>query len=265
MDGGRVVRGESFTVRTQPGRDLLWIMRVHPLEAASLAMYAGGERVGVRVIPQQPGQWLEVASLIPAALVTNERTTLSTTAFSKVHAGHAGAVAPAPAAPGQGVYLPSFHWVYQGDLRADDTLRYPAPPATFAGGVTLVGRALAYEPATRVLTVRLEWRADEQASAGDGVDAKLFIHLYDAQGRLVEAPNAQFDGRPGGGALPPANWLPGIWREEYTLRLDAVPTGRYRVALGLYAPTGDMARFPVTGEGADADRRLFIGAVEVGP
>jgi hypothetical protein len=245
LDGGRVLREEAFTISTQPGQDLLWIVRVHPFEAADLELRVNGERVGVRHVPAQPGEWLEIASLIPGATIRDQRTRLQITVKD-----------------GAAAYLPFYHWFYQGTFAPDTHSVNAAAPAIFAGAITLKGRALAYDPGTRTLTLTLDWEA---GGGVEGMDAKLFVHLYAPDGTLIELPGAQFDGRLGGGTLPPANLLLGTLREVVTLYLDAVPAGTYRVAVGLYRPTGTLERYAVTGDGADSERRLFVGEVVVAP
>ena len=72
----------------------------------------------------------------------------------------------------------------------------------------------------------------------------MFVHLYDPNGKLLEG--AQIDQRPGGGVLSPANWLPGLVRDSYTLTVpkDVLP-GIYQVAIGLYDPV-TLERFNVS-------------------
>src|SRR5262249_50723708 len=64
LDGGRLISGgEEMTIATQPGQDLLWIMRVHPVNRAQLAIFVDDKQIGTRVIPPSPGWWLEIATL----------------------------------------------------------------------------------------------------------------------------------------------------------------------------------------------------------
>ncbi|MBX3085809.1 MAG: hypothetical protein KF716_29495 [Anaerolineae bacterium] len=249
MDGGRILRGESMQITTQPNKPLLWIMRVHPLEAVELEVRVNDQIVAYPHIFAQAGQWLEVAAMIPASFITGDQTRFSLT----ISGGSATSA-----------YLPFSHWFFQGDPQPDDAIQHPAPPAVFADKITLAGRQIDYAPSARTLTLILEFQHDETLGALFGLDAKLFVHLYDPQGKLMELPGAQYDGRLGSGTLPPANWLPGTLRETVELQLPPdLPAGTYRVAIGLYNPTGGLARYPVTGDGADSDRRLFIGEITV--
>jgi hypothetical protein len=118
---------------------------------------------------------------------------------------------------------------------------------------------LNYDAAQRQLIVQTAW---SPVGFTRGIDAKLFVHLYDQAGLLRE--DAQSDQRLGGGAIPLSNLLPGVLNEQSVINLPAsVPAGRYRVAIGLYQADGDQARLMITGETADLERRLFIGEIEV--
>ena len=76
--------------------------------------------------------------------------------------------------------------------------------------------------------IGLYWQTDGTAQG----DYKIFIHILDADGGNV----AQADVRPGQGALPPGNWLPGGFRDTISVNLSAIPEGHYRVVMGLYDP-----------------------------
>jgi hypothetical protein len=90
----------------------------------------------------------------------------------------------------------------------------------------------------------------------------VFVHLYTSDDQFIK--DVQIDSRPGGGAVPIANVLPGLFRDSYTLTLpEAVLPGTYRIVIGLYNPvTGE--RWPVTGDGVASERRVIIGTIEVG-
>lgn len=232
LDGGRAVDAEeSFTVQAQPGRDLLLATRLHPFSRGTLAIYADGVYVARRWIPDLPGAWLDVFTLIPAAQVT----------------GGALRITVVPDTPG--AYLPHWHTVYQGDYRAD-----AAPPGALTtyqdGAITLVSAGLT--PAADALRVALRWHSDGAAQG----DYKVFVHLLGADGAIA----AQADARPGGGALPPGNWLPGTLRDELVVNLIGVPPGRYRAVMGLYDPLTGARLAPAVG--GDETAALLIGEVE---
>ncbi|MCC7447655.1 MAG: hypothetical protein IT324_09575 [Anaerolineae bacterium] len=247
LDGGRLITGgEEMTIATQPGQDLIWITRVHPRNAATLGVSVNGKQIATRVIPPIPGQWMEIATLIPGTLITGTQTQL------RIEANITD--------PTVGHYMPYYHWFYQGTYHADTASTLPGPGATFNESIILVGRRLAYNSDQRMVSVDLSWQLDPTKPTPT-TDAKVFIHLYDPNGKLLEG--VQIDQRPGGGVLPPANWLPGLVRDSYTLTVpkDVLP-GTYQVAIGLYDPV-TLARFNVLGDGVGSDRRLFIGTVEI--
>ncbi|MFN8420833.1 MAG: hypothetical protein U0528_16560 [Anaerolineae bacterium] len=269
MDGGRTLRDEEMFITVTPGQDVLWIMRVHPYQEQPLDFqlipydynsFTLLEPLGVfewlpsRIIPQQAGQWIEVAILIPHNLVDR---------FAKLTDGNQYKLRIRSYAL-QGTYQPYYHWFYSGNYQANAVT--PQNPAIFGVRQTkiqLSQHSLVYDAVTKRLTLTATWEALQSSGTAPFADSKLFIHLYDEQGKLVELPGAQFDRRPGDGAVPLVNLLPGAFTESYTLDLSNVPAGTYRVAMGLYQPTGTMERLPVEGDGADQDRRLFIGTIEV--
>ena len=157
--------------------------------------------------------------------------------------------------------MPYYHWFYQGTYHANSNGTLPGPGATFGDTIKLAGRQLVYYPDTRTIKVDLEWDAGGWISYYplNLVDAKIFVHLYDQEGNII----VQSDQRPGNGALPPANWLPGILRDTFTLTIPGdLHAGKYRVAVGMYDPVTNV-RLHVVGEGSDQDNRLFIGAIEI--
>jgi hypothetical protein len=258
-DGGRLLTGaESFTIRTIPGRDLLWITRVHPRAAAAVTLMINGAAVAARYQPGgEGGAWLDIVSVVPGRLITTDRTRLGVQVRS-------------------GVYMPYRHWFYSygaGGYQPAPTPDLPHVAAPFdgppgaPGRVWLRGVRVTVTPAVLgnpgQLSVEVAWEADS-ANPPTG-DAKVFVHLYKGPD---QPPVAQFDGRPGGGALPPANWLPGSLTETYTVRLP-YEAGTYQVALGLYDP-GTGLRYTMqtvpsstgTNPAAPPDR-LFLAPVVV--
>ncbi|MDW8298323.1 MAG: hypothetical protein RML95_03200 [Anaerolineae bacterium] len=240
-DGGRLLTGgEQFKIRTQAGRDLLWIMRVQAQYPISLRLYADGQPIGTRVVPEIKGKWIEIASLVPRELITGESLTLRV---------EVDGVAD------YGFYLPYHHWFYQGDYQREEL---NSIVATFADSVALNAADVAYNAAARTLTLDLTW----SLLAESPFDAVVFMHIYDQSGKLLES--AQRDVRVGAGALPPANWLPDrAYRERHVLELpDDLPRGEYRVAVGLYDPR-TLTRHAARSALADAEQRVFIGAFDI--
>jgi len=237
-DGGRVLTGgEAFTLRTTPGEDLLLVTRVHGRTSAALTIYADGREVARRVQPGVPGRWTEIPTLIPAAQVAGDRTRI------RIEVETAD-----PAA----TYLPYYHWAYQGAFAPEAPDEEPRATFGAAGEVRLAAANARLDAGTVAVTLR--WIGPAPGS-GDGV---VFVHLYNTS-ETDAPPLAQAVARPGGGALPPANWLPRAVEDRYELVLPrGLPADRYAVAIGLFeAATG--ARYPAAGEGATADGRLFIG------
>jgi hypothetical protein len=246
MDGGRLLSGgEAFKVVSRPGQDLLWVIRVHARHRLLLRLYANDQLVGVRLVPAIPGTWLEIASLVPANLISQTNTRLQVEVESNDPSGY---------------YMPYQQWFYAGN--------YPQQPPTEA---LLATFAAATEPATPLialkkadlsqtsatLSLELTWQLLNSAPQ----DSVLFVHLYDDQGKLRE--DVQFDGRPSGGTLPLANWLPAPFGQQIQLALPAtLPAGTYQVAIGLY-DAESFVRMRPNGKGADAEGRLFIGEIAI--
>ncbi|GAB4412700.1 MAG: hypothetical protein Kow00106_07410 [Anaerolineae bacterium] len=248
-DGGRVLTGgEEFTLRTHPGEDLLLVTRVHGRDSVPLAIYVNGELMAWRVQPAVPGRWLEIVTLVPGEKISGAQSQVRIVADT----GQTDAA-----------YLPYYHWAFQGHFVVP-TLPDSPPVATFGEQgtirvreVTLEYTPAGYEGAGQV-TVHVTW----QGPADDTGDGVAFVHLYNTD-NLDTEPLAQVTARPGGGVLPPANWLPGLLSDSYTVSLpQGLKPGTYTVALGLFdARTGE--RYAVRGQAAGTDRRLFIGTITV--
>ncbi|MBN1202752.1 MAG: hypothetical protein JXJ20_12940 [Anaerolineae bacterium] len=241
-DGGRVITGgETFTLRTRQGEDLLLVTRLHGRASVPLAVSVNDRRLTQRVQPSVPGRWLEVVTWVPADRITGSETVIR--------------IEPQITDPTVEAYLPYYHWAYQGIFEPQEA-GDAAPIATFgqAGAVRLLDYSLTQQAGS--FEVGLTWLGDAPGT-GDGV---VFVHLY---GDTNAEPVAQTVSRPAGGVLPPGNWLPGPIQDVYTVTVqDDLPPGQYAVAIGLYdARTG--IRYPVSGEGADSTGRLFIGVVTI--
>jgi hypothetical protein len=234
MDGGRRINGEeSFTLITQPGQDLILVTRLHSADAGTFDVYANDLLVATRVIPSLPGAWLEVPMLIRASFVT-EATRIRIVPHTS------------------GDYMPYYHWAYQGNyppyLDREPIARTPA------GEIQMYRAGSSVDEQSHILTVDIGWNT---LSGAQG-DYKIFVHVVDADGQNV----AQADVRPGRGALPPGNWLPGGFRDTITVDLSGVAPGTYRVFMGMYDPiTGERVDFGYAYE--IVDRAMDIGQIEV--
>ncbi len=134
---------------------------------------------------------------------------------------------------------------------AEPTIPYEPVGVDFGPGfATLVGYRLdppevrAGEP----FTVTLIWRA----GFTDDIPRSVFVHIAppDAPAPLA----AQHDGWPAGGARPTHTWVQGeIITDPHPL--PGLPSGKYQIRVGLYAPDGE--RMPVTfGPESPPDRAL---------
>ena len=102
------------------------------------------------------------------------------------------------------------------------------------------------------LLLPLVWRADTALQTR----YKVFLHLLDAQGRLV----AQHDSEPGGGLAPTTAWTPGarVLDRRALILPDQLPQGSYTLIVGLYTGDDPGQRLRV----GDADH-LVLGTLEI--
>lgn len=238
-DGGRVLTGgETFTLTTHPGADLLLVTRVHGRESTPLTVYANGERVASRVQPALPGRWVEIVTLVEAHIITDVETRIRIDS--------------------DGVYMPYYHWAYQGAFEAAPQ-GADRPAAEFGDNAQIDLMDVAVSGAPGQVDVTVTWRGPA-AQTGDGV---VFVHLYN-RNEIATEPIAQVVMRPAGGVLPPENWLPGTIEDTYTVLLpDDLQPGDYVVALGLFDNRSGQ-RYPVASDTLLVDDgRLFIGDITV--
>ncbi len=239
-DGGRVLTGgEAFSITTRPGDDLLLVTRVHGRASVPLTIYVNGKPTATRVQPAVPGRWIEIATLVDGSLITGQTTRIRISS--------------------DGVYMPYAHWAYQGDFEPrlpDDAVAAVAAFGT-EGQVRLLDFAIGR--ASGEIRLELTWQGPAPQT-GDGV---VFVHLYN-RGEINVEPVVQTVTRPAGGVLPPENWLPGQFFDNYSITLpDDLPPGTYQIALGIFDNrTGQ--RYPVAAETLHVDDgRLFIGEITV--
>ena len=216
LDGGRVVSGGmSFQVATRSGQPLWIVARLHSRQAGAVQVAVDGHHVGRWTYPGLPGAWLETLFFVPAEAVTGERTEIRLDA-------EAAEVAP------------YYFWFLQGTLQEEPIAIPRSVDVTFDGELRLLGFALAQDVLRpgQVLSTTLYW----QTGAPVESDAKVFLHLYDAQGTL----GPQTDGWPVYGTRPPYTWQVGeVVRDPRALALPSdLPPGRYVLEVGLY----DQAR-----------------------
>jgi len=235
MDGGRRINGEeTFTLDTQAGQDLILVTRLHPANVGSYAVYVNDTLIAERVIPSLPGAWLEVPTLIPAEFVT-EQTVIRIVPLT---AGNS--------------YMPYTHWAYQGDY-APQTFD-ESPVTSFQDGA-IVLQSVETELTDRRLDLTLTWAQPADTPLPKG-DYKLFVHVVDQDGNIV----AQADTRPGSGALPPGNLLPGAFTDALTIDLTEAANGDYQLMIGLYDPITNERLMPLNG---DEYGRFLLGTIEL--
>jgi mannosyltransferase len=122
----------------------------------------------------------------------------------------------------------------------------------WANGVALTEAAYTTEtqPGGGV-TIDLKWQARQPIER----DYVVFVHLYDAAGRLV----AQHDGRPAGGSRPTAEWTPGRGvPDPHGLMAPLDALGVMTLRVGLYDSQSGQ-RLPLASGGESAE----IGYVRV--
>ncbi len=244
-DGGRVLTGgEEFTIRTIPGQDVLLVTRVHGrVSAPLLVSWAGGRQSARSTQPQMPGHWTEIVTLLPGESITSEMTRI------RIERDKGTA----------GVYLPYYHWAYQGQFVPQEAADSPIFAAFGESGSIRLNRVTITEESGHI-RVDAAWSKVGDLPAADGV---LFLHLY-PEDALASPPVAQMVQRPHHGVLPPENWLPGLVEDSYTLALpEDLPAGRYRLALGFYDAISGSRYQVQSDEFAVDDRRLFVGEIVI--
>jgi hypothetical protein len=245
LDGGRRIDWEEYFVPhigDSSGPDsILLVTRLHPAFAGTLDYYINDQHVATRWIPQIPGQWLEVATVLPNR------------GWS-----YAPSIRIVPTVT-DGFYMPYYHFIFDGDA-----LKPPEFTEAIAhfqsNAIELVNYDVAYMEDQPQAAVTLNWQTDGSAEG----DYKVFVHLYD---NIDDAPIAQKDMYPGNGTLPPGNWLPGTRPDTIIVNTTGVPPGKYQVAIGFYNPyTLDRLMPTAVANSVWVDensRRLFIGEIEI--
>lgn len=130
------------------------------------------------------------------------------------------------------------------------TMAYPTK-ADFSGAVALLGYDLEPGPGQPLrpgqeLKLTLYWKAQREISES----LKVFVHLVGEDGGIC----GQADAFPLGGNAPTNGWVESeVLVDSYTLSIKPdAPSGRYRLLVGFYEPTGG-SRLPLT-EGGDSAR-----------
>jgi hypothetical protein len=223
LDGGRLLNGGlTFRTTSQPGQTLWLIARVHAHEGGAVYVNVDGETIGRWAYPQIAGEWLETMFRIPAEFITGRQTEITlevdTNTLGFVH------------------YAPYYLWSMQGNVAfPDPEISQPIDNVAFDETISLLGYdlpAFTWQPGDTV-PLTLYWQATQRTPT----DAKVFVHLYNADDGT---PVAQADGRPYFGTRPPYTWLPDeIIEDPITLYLpEDIAPGTYTIKVGLYYPDG---------------------------
>jgi hypothetical protein len=229
LDGGRLVTGGmSFQVQTRPQEPLQIVARLHAREAGAVQVTVNGQEAGRWAYPALPGEWLETLFTVPGKVIVSERTEIRL----QVDASN----------PDFLHYAPYHFWFLQGTPQSElITLQHPLDVA-FGSGLRLLGYDLARSSlhSSETLSMTLYWQATTPVESA----AKVFIHLYDAQGHL----RSQTDGWPTLGTRPPYTWAANeVVSDPRFLALPAdLPPGRYSLEVGLYDEAGRLAASSAT-------------------
>jgi hypothetical protein len=253
LDGGRLVNGGlGFRVETEAGQPLLLVARLHAVQAGAVRVIVDDQDNGLWHYPALPGEWLETAFRVPAAVVSGDSAEIRLEVYGND--------------PQRRRFALYYVWVWSGQpVPFTATPDYPLP-ARFGKAVELLGYDLfsvdgsteqIFHPGESIRVV-LYWRA----SAVSEIDAKAFVHLYDSEGEIV----TQVDRSPYYGTRPPYTWRAGEeLADPRILSLPSdLPDGAYTVAIGMYEP-GSGARLPVVvaPEHSLSDRRILMRTIKV--
>ena len=246
LDGGRLLTGGiAFGVATRAGEPLWVVARLHAPDAGAVRVEVNGREVGRWAYPLVPGQWLETVFRVSAEAVTSTRMRVVLQADLDDQNAH--------------YYAPYCFWFLQG--KVEETLLEIEHPVNvvFDGDLSLLGFDLPEQMWHHgdVVPITLYW----QAVAPTQSDAKVFLHLYDADGNL----GPQSDGWAFHGTRPPFTWWPDeVVSDPQLLALPPdLPTGQYSLEVGLYSPDGS-GRIPAYRDGVrQHEDRVPLAVIEV--
>ena len=245
LDGGRLISGQmAFPVSASPNEDLTLVARLHPHEAGAMAVKVNGRDAGLWRYPAAPGHWLETTYSINRDLIDDDLLEIELQ-----YVDEEGTALPI------GVY---HMWAYQGPrqksmVEPQVTLEYNLEPQ-----IVLQGYDLATNEVQRSenLKLTLYWYAENTPD----IDAKVFLHLYNAQGDLV----GQIDQRPFHDTRPPYTWFPGEQIvDTYQLQISPdLQPGQYDLAIGMYDPSSNERFVVTTSKGENLpNSRIFLDKI----
>jgi len=154
---------------------------------------------------------------------------------------------------GEALTLDTFRvkGTHQVDATLPDASRLPSP-VTFDRAIALTHAQVdAHAPASG-LRVRLLWQSLGPLSQ----DVTIFVHAYDASGKLV----ATGDGPPLGGNFPTSLWQSGdLVLDEHVMVLpDTLSSSGVRVTVGLYRPEDGIRLSAIQGTTRLPDDEMII-------
>lgn len=235
---------ESFTFENiDTSLDALLISRVHAANSEQLEIYLNGQYYQTRVITENPGNWLDLPTLIPSESLTE---TLEIE------------IRPIP---GDGFYMPAYHQLSQGDY---PEFSYQTDYlASFQDDNLRLSEAIYHFTDRFGFQVVLNW----ETIGGEG-DYRLFIHLYD---NIFQPPVLQRDGYLNGnnfnqvGSQTSGNLLPGEFTDVFTIDTSELFSGTYQLAIGFYNPNDPADRLIPESDSYEVtpDGRLWLGEVEI--
>jgi len=144
-------------------------------------------------------------------------------------------------------------WLLPFPLSADVNVQQQR--AAFGDALELLGYRLETPQSMPGGQVKLTlyWHARQRVS----IDYTVFVHLLDEAGEM----RSQRDSQPVGGAYPMTIWSPeNVILDHYLVPLDGdAPSGRYRLAIGLYdlATMQRLPAFDSAGRRLEGDRLLL--------
>ncbi|MGB1287407.1 MAG: hypothetical protein ACPG7F_12790, partial [Aggregatilineales bacterium] len=251
LDAYRVLNGEeSFTFELDI-RNPAWmvlITRVHASAAGTLDIYVNNEFVDRQWIPEMPGQWFNISTLIDPKYLEAEKMEIRIV----------------PTIP-DGYYMPAYHVIRR---YAESYTGFHYHPSEYGVLLQPGGRKAAifqegafhlttYETEyfDRLLTVSMGWLSYGQAEG----DYRLFVHLYDD---INQQPVAQWDDYIAG--MPPGNWFIGHLRQNTVIDIADVASGTYQLAIGFYNPYTNERLMPESDfYEVLPDGRLLLDSVEI--
>ncbi|MHB8626534.1 MAG: ArnT family glycosyltransferase [Aggregatilineales bacterium] len=225
-DGTRGINGEEkFALPAiSPDESYRVVLRVNAAQAAQLE-YGCGKTLGTRVVPEIPGNWVELVFPLPG---------ISESFCIRV----------------KGTYYPARYWIYAGhvDPPVSNTISVAAWDKLSLLDYTI-------QQSTDTLTLDTTWLAKDGLQ-GDG---KLFVHLYTDP---YKAPISQWDGYLGK-TLPLADLLPGVFHDQVQLSLKGIPPGKYILGLGFYDRSSGQ-RYAVQSKNTDTQgQRVFLDTITI--